>query len=99
MRVDTEEFLRTRAAVERVLIAGESRQAVADDVGIPESTLKTICNERSELCLHGQSPDDRVENAVAELQPLPDVTGQKPDANLDEFETRVREIVRDELNQ
>jgi hypothetical protein len=49
--------------------------------------------------LHGQSPDDRVENAVAELQPLPDVTGQKPDANLDEFETRVREIVRDELNQ
>jgi DNA invertase Pin-like site-specific DNA recombinase len=99
LRVDTEEFLRTRAAVERVVIAGESRRAVADDVGIPESTLKTICNERSELYLHGQSPDDRVENAVAELQPLPDVTGQKPDANLDEFETRVREIVRDELNQ
>jgi hypothetical protein len=48
--------------------------------------------------LHGDSPDARVETAVEELQPLPDVIDDQ-DKYPEEFEARVREIVREEINQ
>ena len=92
LRVDVEEFLRVRAAIERVA-AGEARSAVAEDTGIASSTLKNSYDERADLYLFGEDDDDRVEAAVDEITPLPE-----PVAIPVTSEERVREIVRDELN-
>jgi len=91
LRVDVEEFLRIRGGIERIA-TGEGRSAVADDLGIAESTLKTAYNERSELYLFGEANDKRLKTAVDELKPLPE-----PQAIPVTSEERVREIVHDEL--
>lgn len=92
LRVEPEAFLRTRAALERVA-AGESTTAVAEQTGIPQSSLSRLWRERRELYLAGDADDDRVDAAVEELRPLDDVSP----AN-DDLDSRVREIVRNELN-
>jgi len=92
LRVDIEEFLRVRAAIERIA-AGEQRSAVADDVGLAESTLKTAYTERTDLYLYGDAEDERVEAAINEIEPLPE-----PEAIPVTSENRVREIVRDEID-
>ena len=92
LRVDVEEFLRVRAAIERVA-AGEARSTVAEDTGIASSTLKNSYDERADLYLFGEDEDERVEAAVDEITPLPD-----PVAIPVTSEERVREIVRDELD-
>ena len=92
LRVDVEDFLRVRAAIERIA-AGEQRSAVADDVGLAESTLKTAYTERSDLYLHGDAEDERVEAAIDEIEPLPE-----PEAIPVTSEDRIREIVRDEID-
>jgi len=91
LRVDVEEFLRLRAGIERVA-AGEDRSAVADDIGIAASTLKTAYTDRADLYLYGDDDDERIEAAVDEIEPLPE-----PEAVPVTSEERVREIVRDEL--
>jgi DNA invertase Pin-like site-specific DNA recombinase len=91
LRVDVEEFLWIRAAVERIA-AGEPRATVAEEVGVPESTLKTLYNDRAELYLHAETDDDRVDAALADVRQLPE-----PEATPDDFETRIREIVQDEV--
>jgi len=93
LRVDVEEFLRLRAAIERVA-TGEHRASVAEDIGIAESTLKTAYNERTDLYLYGDAEDERVEAAIDEIDPLPD-----PEAIPVTSEDHVREIVRDEINE
>lgn len=93
LRVDVEEFLRTRAAVERV-VGGEAVTDVAEDVGLPTSTLSRLAEERPELYLRGVAEDDRVNAALDELRPLPD-----PEAEPEEWREEVREIVREELNK
>ena len=92
LRVDVEEFLRIRGAIERVA-AGEDRSSVAEDTGIASSTLKTAYNERADLYLYGDARDERIEAAVEEIDPLPE-----PVAIPVTSEERVREIVRDELD-
>jgi len=92
LRVDVEAFLRLRAGLERVA-AGEDRASVADDIGVAVSTLKNAYNERADLYLYGRADDDRLEAAVAEIEPLPE-----PEAAPVALEQRVREIVRDELD-
>jgi len=93
LRVDVEEFLRVRGAVERV-DRGEQYSTVADDTGIATSTLRQLHTERSDLYLRADADDSRVDAALDELRPLDD-----PDTTADEFDTRVRAIVRDELDQ
>jgi len=93
LRVDVEAFLRLRAGLERVA-AGEDRASVAGDIGVAVSTLKNAYNERAELYLYGDADDERVEAAVAEIEPLPE-----PEAAPAASEQRVREIVRDELEE
>jgi hypothetical protein len=92
LRVEVEEFLRVRAAIERV-VGGESAADVSDDVGIPATTLRTLVNDRSDLYLYAESEDDRVDAALDDLRPLDD-----PSVEPDEFDDRVREIVREEIS-
>jgi len=91
LRVDPEPFLRVRAALERVA-AGEAVTTVAEDTGLPTSTLARLYDERAELYLRGEADDERVDAAVEPVRPLPD-----PEADPDEWRDEVREIVRDEL--
>lgn len=92
LHVDTAEYLRTRAALERVQ-AGESASAVADATGVPSSTISRLYDERRDLYLGADPADERVDAALEEIRPLEDLT---PDT--DEFESRVRDIVRDEIS-
>lgn len=89
LRVDVEEFLRARAAVERV-VGGEDATDVADDVGLPATTLRSLVNDRRDLYLHGETDDERVDTALDEVRPL-------DESAADESEGRIREIVREEI--
>lgn len=91
LRVEPEEFLRVRAAVERVS-AGEPVATVAEDAGLPSSTLSRLSSDRSELYLQGEADDDRVASAVKEVTPLPE-----PEAAPGDWRGEVREIVREEM--
>jgi len=93
LRVDTEEFLRIRAAIERVA-AGDPAIEVAEDAGLPVTTLRELYRERSDLYLQGDTDDNRVDDAVDDLRPLDD-----PVAEPDGFDDRVRDIIRQELEQ
>lgn len=93
LRVDVEEFLRIRGAIERAA-GGEHRSTVAEETGIASSTLKTAYNERADLYLYGDADDERIEAAVEEIEPLPE-----PVAIPVTSEERVREIVRDEIGE
>jgi DNA invertase Pin-like site-specific DNA recombinase len=74
LHVDTEEFLRTRAALERCR-RDEAVAAVADDVGLPESSLRYILGdeERRAMYFHGEHSDERKQAALDEIAPLPEV--------------------------
>jgi len=89
LRVDVEEFLRARAAVERV-VGGEDATDVADDVGLPATTLRSLVNDRRDLYLHGETDDERVDTALDDVRPL-------DESAADESEGRIREIVREEI--
>jgi DNA invertase Pin-like site-specific DNA recombinase len=95
LRVEPEEFLRTRAAVERVA-AGEGVSKVADDTGLPASTLSRLTRERAELYLHGDADDDRVDAALDALGELPEPRAE-PTGELTEDD--VRQIVADVLSE
>ncbi|VTT86170.1 resolvase [Halorubrum sp. DM2] len=69
LRVDSEEYLRVRAGIERVA-AGESIADVADDIGVAASTLRELYNDRAELYLCGEADDDRVDAALKDIRPL-----------------------------
>ena len=91
LRVEVEEFLRVRAAIERI-VGGESASDVSEDVGIPATTLRTLVNDRSDLYLYAEADDDRLDGALDDLRPLDD-----PSIEREQFDKRVREIVREEI--
>lgn len=93
LRVDPEEYLRVRSALERIA-TGEASTTVAEDVGIPDSTLRKLLNERSELYLSATAVDDRVDAALEEMRPIDDLHEEQ-----DDLEDTVREIVRNELDE
>jgi DNA invertase Pin-like site-specific DNA recombinase len=95
LRVEVEEFLRARAAIERI-VGGESATDVAEDVGIPATTLRTLVNDRSELYLYAEADDTRVDAALDDLRPLDELATDR-DTDSADFDDRVREIVRDEM--
>jgi len=91
LHVAGEEFLRIRAALERCE-NGEAVASVADDVGMPESSLRYILNddERRAMYFDGEADDQRKDAALEEIRPLPEV-----DVNVDEdevLEDRVDEL-------
>lgn len=92
LRVEVEEFLRVRAAIERI-VGGESATNVSEDVGIPATTLRTLVNDRADLYLYAETDNDRVDGALEDLRPLED-----PDIP-DDLESQVREIVREEMEK
>jgi DNA invertase Pin-like site-specific DNA recombinase len=65
LRVEPEEFLRAQDALQRVL-DGEPIVDVADEVGIAESTLRRLRDERRELYLDAEPDDERVATALDE---------------------------------
>jgi hypothetical protein len=87
LRVEPEEFLRVREAIERV-VAGEQTVDVADDLGLPQSSLSRLASERRELYLRGEADDERLDAAVEEIEPLPD-----PPESQQSFEERVQQVV------
>jgi hypothetical protein len=94
LHVDVEEFLMTREALARV-VHGESRAKVAEDTGIPQSTLTRLYDNRRDLYLagEGESYDERVDCAVEEIRPLDDLRPTEAGG----LEARIRRIVREEL--
>jgi len=94
LHVDPEEFLNTRHALERIA-NGESKRQVAEDSGIPRSTLTDLYENSQNLYLHGEADDERKDTALDELRPLPDLDIQ--DADGDDLDERIRSIVRDEM--
>jgi DNA invertase Pin-like site-specific DNA recombinase len=90
LRVDTEEFLRVRAAVERVA-AGEKVTEVADATGVAASTLSRLYNDRPELYLHGETDDKRVTEAIDELGDLPEPKAT-PNTEVEELRQRIERL-------
>lgn len=109
LRVDTAGFLQTRRALERI-VAGDPVSRVADDSGIPASTLRDLRDNRLELYFDGDPyavyADDRdagvVDQALDGVRPLPDLDldpGEhgRDRRDLDELvERKVKEALRDE---
>ena len=92
LRVAPSEFLHTREAIARV-DHGDSVRGVAEDTGIPESTLRRLVDNNRDLYLAGEAADERVAEAVAELGDLEDLRrGERG-----ELEARIRSIVREEV--
>lgn len=92
LRVEVEEFLCVRAAIERV-VGGEPASEVSEDVGIPATTLRTLVNDRADLYLYAETEDNRVDAALDNLRPL-----DEPSVEPERFDDRIREIVREEIN-
>jgi DNA invertase Pin-like site-specific DNA recombinase len=92
LRVDTEEFLRVRSAIERVA-AGDPAPEVADDTGLPESTLRELYRDRPELYLRADADDDRFNTALDDVRPL-----DEPKAEPEPLDDRIRNIVREEIS-
>lgn len=94
LRVDTVEFLNTRQALERV-VDGDALTTVAEESGIPESTLRTLRDEKLDLFFDGDADDDRVDQALEDVRPLDDVdveTGSNVDERVDELEKQVEAL-------
>ncbi|APE95684.1 recombinase family protein [Halodesulfurarchaeum formicicum] len=71
LRVDAGEFLAIRDALERIE-KGENVREAATDIGVPESTLRRIHNERKELYFYGEAGDERIDEALEGVRPLPE---------------------------
>lgn len=89
LRVDAEEFLRVRAGVERVS-AGENATDVADDVGLPATTLRELHRDRAELYLAGEGDDDRVDRALDDLRPIDDLRGEE--GEIEDLRQRIEQL-------
>lgn len=94
LHVDVEEFLSTREALARIA-RGEEKSTVADETGIPFSTLARLSEERRDLYLSGEADDydDRVDLAVDEIRPLDDLDPGEGE----QLDDKIRAVVRDEL--
>jgi hypothetical protein len=65
------------------LARGESKNTVAKSTGIPRSTLVRLYenDQCRTISLDGTAPDDRLEDALDEFRPLPEI-----DTDADEEE-------------
>lgn len=94
LHVDATEFLEIRDALARV-DHGEAKSTVAQDSGIPQSTLSRLYDDKRDLYLAANTReyDERVDAAVEEMRPLEDVSADE-DAGMD---ARIRAIVNEEM--
>lgn len=69
LRLDLEEYLHTRRAIERCVLEGESKRSVANETGIPRSTLTRYCTEERfrQLYLYNQPYDERLKHPLEGL--------------------------------
>jgi len=96
LHVDTEEFLRTRAALERCE-SGEAVAAVANDLGMPESSLRYILDddERLRMYFYAEAEEERKAAALEEIRPLDEPTideGNDLQERVDNLEARLEEL-------
>lgn len=95
LRVDADEFLTIRRALERVE-QGYTYAEAADGTPVAKSTLRNLHDKRRGLYFHAEAEDDRLQVAVQELEPL-----EEPEvpADHDLPEQEIRAIVRDEIRR
>ena len=96
LHVDVEEFLRVRAALERCE-DGDAVATVADNIGIPESSLRYIRNddERLAMYFYGEADDERKDAALEEIRPLPELDVDDDldlEERVDELEAMVQDL-------
>ena len=96
LRVDPEEFLRVQDALQHIF-AGKAVVDVADEVGIAESTLRRLRDDRPGLYLRAEAEDDRVAEALeaAAVEGASNSVNQQADTvadELDELQRRVEEL-------
>ena len=91
--VDAEEYLHTREALARAE-RGEPFAEVAEKTGVPESTLRSLHNDRRELYLAGETDDERVDAALQAVRPIDDLRGEEVDvqAILDRLDRLENEV-------
>ncbi|WP_233565475.1 hypothetical protein [Halorubrum sp. Atlit-26R] len=88
--VDPAEYLHVREAVARV-DRGEAYADVAEDTGLPDSTLRSLVEDRRDLYLAGEAEDDRVDAALADIRPVEDLREDRADG-LAELRERVARL-------
>ncbi|RLM41474.1 resolvase [Haloarcula sp. Atlit-47R] len=95
LRVNADEFLTVRRALERVE-QGYTYAEAADGTPVAESTLRSLHNDRRDLYFYGEATDDRLQAAVQQLEPL-----EEPDIPSETTipEQEIRTIVRDEIRR
>lgn len=96
LHVDTEAFLRTRAALERCE-SGEPVAAVADDLGMPESSLRYILDddERLRMYFYAEAEDERKAAALEEIRPLDEPALDEDEGlkeRVDDLEEKIDEL-------
>jgi len=79
-------------SIERVA-AGDPAPEVADDTGLPESTLRELYRDRPELYLRADADDGRVDIALDDVRPL-----DEPRVEPEALDDRIRNIVREEIS-
>lgn len=92
LRVDPAEFLHVREALARAE-RGETYADVAEDTGIPESTLRSLADGRRDLYFSGEADDNRIDAALEDVRPIEDKKTTSEDANLDERITQLEKVV------
>jgi DNA invertase Pin-like site-specific DNA recombinase len=95
LQVDADEFLTVRRALERVERDSTYAEA-ADGIPIAESTLRNLHDDRRNLYFHAEAEDGRLQAAVEELEPLPEL---EVPTEHDLPEEEIRAIVRDEIGR
>ena len=95
LRVKPAEFLNVREALARIE-RGESYADVAESAGIPESTLRSLEEDRRDLYLTGEAGDERVGEAIEEIRPLEDIHTEED--GIEELRERV-EAIEEQLNR
>ena len=61
---------------------------------MPETTLRELYRERSDLYLHADATDERVDTALDDVRPL-----DEPTAEPEKLDDRIRAIVREEITE
>jgi DNA invertase Pin-like site-specific DNA recombinase len=95
LRVNADEFLTIRHALERVE-QGDTYDEAATGAPVAESTLRTLHDQRRNLYFYADAADERLQAAVQELEPLEEPAVSENN-NLPEQE--IRAIVRDEIQR
>lgn len=96
LRVDPAEYLHIREGLARVE-RGETYANVAEDTGIPESTLRSLGDDRRDLYLRGEADDGRLDAALEDVRPIDDRESIDGDPDLNERVKRLEDIISERM--